>query len=122
VRDTRPETAYERPEIDLTGIEVRHDHTNVGIVLSVADARRKRQASFQVSVQTPVHTYDIVVDVPRGCLKQLRWVRVGVTSYASLHHDDRSYRTMNDEWGVRAAGSWEPAYGPRIRPRQGRVR
>ncbi len=64
----------------------------------------------------------VIADVPRRCLRTPRWVRVSVETYDSKQSNDRSFRTMNDEWGTRQEGSWAPAYSPRIGIREGRVR
>ncbi|MFC7494085.1 MULTISPECIES: hypothetical protein [unclassified Nocardioides] len=53
--------SYDRPEIDLTGVEVRHDEQVVRVVLGIADARRGRKAAFWIALRTPDGDYSLDV-------------------------------------------------------------
>jgi hypothetical protein len=61
---------------------------------------------------------DVVeVSVPRGCLKQPRWVKVGAEVYGGFTGDADNFTIRDDEWtppGVARTG-FLPPYGPRVR-------
>lgn len=62
--------------------------------------------------------------VPRSCLKNPRWVRVGVTANGHIAPKDPADETsvgFSDEWGSvdEATSPWLPAYGPKVRAPHG---
>ena len=62
----------------------------------------------------------ITASLPRRCLGNPRWVRVGVGSYGwaePADPGDKSFISYSDEWGIRndSASPWLPPYGPKVR-------
>ena len=69
-------------------------------------------------------TFDFVRDrvratVPRRCLREPEWVRVGVRSYGWAPYDAETgtFGGFHDEWGVPEEGAsrWLPPFGPELR-------
>jgi hypothetical protein len=58
--------------------------------------------------------------VPRSCLKNPRWVRVGVDAYGFVEPadpEDETFGGLSDEWGVRdeTTAPFMPPFGPKVR-------
>ncbi len=58
------------------------------------------------------------VTVPRNCLKNPRWVRVGADAYGFVEPEDpedQSFTVFSDDWdGGTVLTKWQISYGPRV--------
>ncbi len=62
----------------------------------------------------------IRLSVPRNCMRNPRWVRVGVNTYDFIDDGSGSYTYFWDEWdGGTAVSPWLPPIGPRVRATAG---
>lgn len=87
----------------------------VGIILLGEPCRMARTVDFDLEL--------IRLRVPRSCIGNPRWVRVGVTAHRWIDPadpEDRSSTTFYDDWdGGVELSPWAPPYGPRVRATRG---
>ena len=55
--------------------------------------------------------------IARSCLRNPRWVRVGVDGFGWVDSEDGTSVGYSDHWGTRneAASPWLPPFGPKVR-------
>lgn len=83
-----------------------------GIVIDVTPCGIGRDVDFAKDL--------VRLSVPRSCLGNPRWVRVGVGTYDFIDDGGGSFTYFSDEWdGGTVVSPWLPPIGPRVRATRG---
>jgi hypothetical protein len=78
----------------------------------------------RTSPRVDLDANEVRTAVPRSCLKNPRWVRVGTSAHGWIAPEDPadpSGDSFSDEWGVRddSMSIWLPPFGPKVRAAPG---